>query len=112
MIHWQCPCGARALMPAKTIQLSIRGWRQHQTLNGCSFRKSWFRIKRGHYALLSNEPGDSHWLGAVQLEEGKWFGHVWADVSTWDADQHPFERKRDAQAEVERLAERVVRVLV
>lgn len=112
MIHWQCPCGAAALMPAKSIQTSVRGLRQHQTLNGCSFHRAWFRLKQGHYVLLSNERERPRWIGAVQLEDGVWYAHVWADVSVWKAEQHPFGRKREAKAEVERLADRVFSVLV
>lgn len=113
MILWHCSdCGARAELPAKDIRTSVRGLHQHMTLNGCVNRRAWHRIRRGHYALVSTEPGERY-IGQVVADFGTslWYATVNVDVTAqWD--KPPYGTKREAQRAVEEMADRVVRVLL
>lgn len=113
MILWHCSeCGAKAEFPAKDISTSVRGLHQHQTLKGHTSRRAWHRIRRGHYALVANEPGE-RFIGQVvaDLGTGLWYATVNVDVSA-QYDKPPYGTKKEAQEAVEQMADRIVRVLL
>lgn len=110
MIYWHCPvCEATALLPAKTIEASIKGLNQHERIFKHEAKRAWHRVRMGKYLLLDS---DGSKLGSVNFADESWFAAVNAEVIGTRANYGPFMLKRDAQKEVERLVERMVRVVM
>lgn len=112
-MHWHCPypeCDAHNALPTKTVESSVRALRHHITLAGHDEgRRVWHRPRIGVYVLHDKHLGD---IGSVRYRDGAWYADVNADVLMSEFITGPWEKKADAQAEVERVAARLVLVAI
>jgi hypothetical protein len=98
-----------ALLPAKTIAASVKGLNQHARIFKHEVKWAWHRVEAGRYVLIAE---DGARLGTVEFTNDSWYAAVNADVIGTKPNDGPFVLKKHAQEEVERLATRIVRVVM